>query len=107
MSWVLSLPLIIPFATAVFAFLLRNSPLGRWTSLVGSSVGLVASIALMSTVLHHQVITGQMGNWPAPFGITLVADLLSAVMVLITAITGIAVAIYAIGDIDETRERLG
>ncbi len=30
-----------------------------------------------------------MGDWPAPFGITLVADLLSAVMVVITAITGL------------------
>ena len=48
-----------------------------------------------------------MGGWPAPFGITLVADLLSAVMVVITAVTGLAVAVYALADIDARREALG
>jgi multicomponent Na+:H+ antiporter subunit D len=107
MSWYISLPLIIPFAAAIIAFLLRNSALGRWVSIVGSGLGLAASIALMMAVLDASVLAGQMGNWPAPFGITLVADLLSAVMVLITAITGFAVAIYALADITERQEKLG
>ncbi len=107
MSWYLSLPLIIPFIAAITAFLLRHSALGRWVSIIGSGLGLVASIALMMVVLDAGVLAGQMGNWPAPFGITLVADLLSAVMVLITAITGFAVAIYALGDITERQEKLG
>jgi multicomponent Na+:H+ antiporter subunit D len=85
-SWLLALPVVIPFLTAVFAFLTRQSPLGRWISVAGSSLLLVASIVLMATVLREGVIAGQMGGWPAPFGITLVADLLSAAMVLITAI---------------------
>ena len=107
MSWYLSLPLIIPFIAAITAFLLRHSALGRWVSIIGSGLGLIASLALMSVVLDAGVLAGQMGNWPAPFGITLVADLLSAVMVLITAITGFAVAIYALGDITERQEKLG
>jgi multicomponent Na+:H+ antiporter subunit D len=107
MSWYLSLPLIIPFAAAIIAFLLRNSALGRWVSIIGSGLGLVASIALMLVVLDAGVLAGQMGNWPAPFGITLVADLLSTVMVLIAAITGFAIAVYALGDITERQERLG
>ena len=37
-----------------------------------------------------------MGNWPAPFGITLVADLFSAIMVLLTGIMGFGVAIYSL-----------
>jgi multicomponent Na+:H+ antiporter subunit D len=53
------------------------------------------------------VVAAQMGQWSAPFGITLVADLLSAVMVVITAITGLAVAVYALSDIDAEMERLG
>ena len=107
MSWYLSLPLIIPFATAVIAYLLRHSPSGKWASVVGSGAGLVASIVLMGIVLDQGVVAAQMGTWAAPFGITLVADLLSAVMVLITAITGFAVAIYAMGDVTEAQERLG
>jgi multicomponent Na+:H+ antiporter subunit D len=48
-----------------------------------------------------------MGQWAAPFGITLVADYLSAVMVVITAITALAVAVYALSDIDEARGGAG
>ena len=45
------------------------------------------------------IVVAQMGNWPAPFGITLVADHLSAAMVTVTAIIGLATVIYAFGDI--------
>ena len=107
MSWLLALPIVVPFLTAVLAFLTRQSPLGRWISVAGSAVLLFASIMLMNTVLRDGVIAGQMGGWAAPFGITLVADLLSAVMVLITAIVAVAVSIYAIADVDEGMERLG
>ncbi|WP_430450167.1 Na+/H+ antiporter subunit D [Rhodophyticola sp.] len=107
MSWLLAAPLIIPFATAVLAFLFRNGPEGRWISVMGSAALLIASGLLMQAVLAEGVVAGQMGNWPAPFGITLVADLLSAVMVVITGITGLAVAVYALADIEERLEKLG
>lgn len=107
MSWVLASPIIIPFATAVLAFLFRAGPEGRWLSVIGSAALLIASIVLMVEVLDQGVIAAQMGEWAAPFGITLVADLLSAVMVVITGITGLAVAIYALADIDEKKESLG
>ena len=108
MTWLLSLPLLLPFATAVFAYLARGrGNLAGWISLGGSLLLLVFAIALMAAVWENGVVAGQMGGWPAPFGITLVADLLSAVMVVITAITGLAVAVYARADIDARREALG
>jgi multicomponent Na+:H+ antiporter subunit D len=107
MSWILAAPLIIPFATAVLAFLFRHGPEGRWISVLGSAGLLVASVILMREVLTDGVVAAQMGEWPAPFGITLVADLLSAVMVVITGITGLAVAIYALTDVEERKEALG
>ncbi|MEJ6392629.1 Na+/H+ antiporter subunit D [Gymnodinialimonas sp. 2305UL16-5] len=107
MSWILAAPIIIPFATAVLAFLFRHGPEGRWLSVLGSAAMLIASIVLMTHVLDNGVVAAQMGEWPAPFGITLVADLLSAVMVVITGITGLAVAVYALADVDERKEQLG
>jgi multicomponent Na+:H+ antiporter subunit D len=107
MSWILAAPIIIPFATAVLAFLFRKGPEGRWLSVVGSTSLLIASGILMAEVLREGVVAAQMGQWAAPFGITLVADLLSAVMVVITGITGLAVAIYALADVDERKEALG
>ena len=107
MSWILATPIIIPFATAVLAFLFRHGPEGRWLSVLGSAGLLVASIILMLTVLDEGVIAAQMGQWPAPFGITLAADLLSAVMVVITGITGLAIAVYALADVEQRKEQLG
>ncbi|MEM9901348.1 MAG: Na+/H+ antiporter subunit D [Pseudomonadota bacterium] len=107
MSWILATPIAIPFLTAVAAYLLRDKPAAGWISVAGAALLLVASGALMSAVLADGVIAGQMGTWPAPFGITLVADLLSAVMVVITAITALAVAVYALGDVNAAQERMG
>lgn len=108
MSWLLALPLLIPFVTALPAFLLGDRPeLAARISLAGSVVGLVAALTLFGSVVSNGVVAGQMGGWPAPFGITLVADMLSAIMVVITAITAVAVALYALGEIDEEQSRLG
>ena len=41
-----------------------------------------------------------LGDWPAPFGIVLVLDRLSATMVLLTALLAVAVVIYAMAGWD-------
>ncbi|MEL7130997.1 MAG: Na+/H+ antiporter subunit D [Pseudomonadota bacterium] len=107
MTWTLATPLVLPFLTAVLAFLTRASGVGRWFSVAGNAVLLAAAVLLLARVLNQQVIAAQMGNWAAPFGITLVADYLSAVMVVITAITALAVSVYALTDIDNRKEHLG
>lgn len=48
-----------------------------------------------------------MGNWPAPFGISLVADHLSAVMAVITAVINLAVVAYSRADIGAHLVRRG
>lgn len=107
MSWALTTPLVLPFLTAVLAFLTRYSSTGRWVSVIGNALLLAASLYLMTAVLGEGVIAAQMGGWQAPFGITLVADYLSGVMVVITAITALAVSIYALSDIEARKEHHG
>lgn len=107
MSWLLVYPILIPLLTAVLSYLFRKSPAGRWISVAGTVALLLASIVLMAEVLEEGVVAAQMSNWQAPFGITLVADLLGAVMVVITAITGLATVIYTLSEIPERLERLG
>ncbi|TFL17299.1 Na+/H+ antiporter subunit D [Jannaschia formosa] len=106
-TWLLPLPIVLPFATAVLAFLFRRGPEGRWISVFGSAVTLFLGVLLLIEVLSYGPQAAQMGEWPAPFGITLVADTLSAVMVVITGITGLAVAVYAVAEIDGDMEELG
>ncbi|MDN5567618.1 MAG: Na+/H+ antiporter subunit D [Paracoccus sp. (in: a-proteobacteria)] len=107
MSWLLVYPIIIPMMTAVASYLFRRSPAGRWISLGGTVALLLASSILMANVLQQGVIAAQMSNWDAPFGITLVADYLSAVMVVITAITGLATVVYSLAEIPNRLEQLG
>ncbi|MDO5657616.1 MAG: Na+/H+ antiporter subunit D [Paracoccus sp. (in: a-proteobacteria)] len=107
MSWILTTPLAIPFATALLAFALRHHRAGAIVSVVGSAFLLIAAMLLMGETIRQGVIAAPMGGWLAPFGIIIVADLLSAIMVTITAIIALAVAVYALGDIDATTEAQG
>lgn len=107
MSWTITFPILIPFATAVLAFIMRNSTSSRWVSVAGSLITLCAAIGLMLTVLDQGVVAAQMGEWAAPFGITMVADKLSAMMVLLVGIIGLAVTVYAVAEVPRNLEKMG
>lgn len=107
MSWTLALPILVPFVTAALAFLMRNRRGSGWISVAGSVVSLILAIRLLMAVLEHGVVATQMSAWAAPFGITLAADYLGAAMVLITAIIGLSVAIWAMAEVGQTSARLG
>ena len=68
---------------------------------------LLSAISLFTTVYQDGVQVIQIGNWPAPFGITLVADLLASVMVLISAVVSFAVILYSLQDISAAHKRNG
>lgn len=93
----IALPLILPFLTVAILLCLRHAHENVRHSLnIASCTGLlvVAGMILMR-VTEAGVVVLRVGSWPAPIGITLVADYLSAAMVLVTAVIGLAVAVYA------------
>jgi multicomponent Na+:H+ antiporter subunit D len=108
MPLLLVLPIATPLATAMLALLLwQHRRLQRAVSLAGA-VGLLASaVMLLGWVSDEGIQATAIGGWPAPFGITLVADLLSAMMVLLAAIVGVSVAVYSLATIDPRREVYG
>jgi multicomponent Na+:H+ antiporter subunit D len=98
------LPLLIPLLFVILTMLAWNRT--RWQrilSLVGSAALLLAGVALLAQVSQSGIRSTQIGNWPAPFGITLVADLFSAIMLAITGLVGLTTAMYALDGIDERR----
>ena len=107
MNWLLSLPILAPFCTAVLAFLLRNSRWGGRVSVAGSALSLIIACLLLRAVMQNEVVAVQISGWAAPFGITLVADYLAAAMVLITAIIGLAVVVWSLAEIGQTTARMG
>ncbi len=104
MSWLLVAPILMPMATACLVFLApADRTLRGQVSILGAGALTVLGAVLLFEVWLYGPIAGDMGSWPAPFGITLVADLFSALMVLTTGLAGLAVAVYALADIDHER----
>jgi multicomponent Na+:H+ antiporter subunit D len=105
-SLLLALPIVIPLATAGVGFLLhRHVRLQRYLAVLGVAALLGASVALLHRVWTGGVVAVQAGNWPAPYGITLVADLLSALMVVLAALVGLVSVVFSLATIDEGRTR--
>ncbi len=105
---ILVLPIVLPFLAAALAMLAwRWVAVQRWLGVAGAIAQLAAGIALLVTVLDDGIQVVQVGNWPAPFGITLVADLLSAALIVTTGGLGVAVAVASFTGIDNRRESFG
>jgi len=104
----LAAPILIPLATAILCLALRHhARTANLVSLAGAVALLAASIVLLTRVLDAGPVAAQMGGWMAPIGITLVADLLSAAMVLITGIVAVAVVVYGFGEITPGEAKRG
>ena len=108
MKSLLVAPLLLPLVTAALLLLLPRWP--RWRqglSILGAALLLAAGVALLVGVRREGIQVVQLGNWPAPFGITFVADLLSAVLVVLAGVLGLAVSVYAVRAVDERRKEFG
>ena len=109
-SW-LAAPFIIPSLSAALglfvSYWLRQN-VDRWQyriAIIGTLLNLAVSILLLVTTLSGQRMVLQMGGWVAPYGITVYADGLSAIMLTVTAILAFATTLYAGGTLDY-RKRL-
>lgn len=91
------LPILIPLFTALLQLLPwgdRPQPKRRAIGLAASILTLVVCILLLLEVNQQNMLVYLLGNWQAPFGIVLMVDKLSAVMMLITAILALPVLVY-------------
>ena len=104
----LVLPILLPLSTAAILLLAPKRPLlQRCIALAGSSLLLGAALLLFRRVESGGIQVLQVSGWPAPFGITLVADLLAAMLVLMVGIVGVAIAAAGFAGVDPRREAFG
>ena len=104
----LVLPILVPLGTTVILLLAPRRPLlQRWIALIGSIVLLASAILLFRRVDAGGIQVLQVGGWTAPFGITLVADLLAAMLVVAVGVVGVAVTAAAFAGVDPKREAFG
>ena len=103
-----TLVLLLPLTGLVASLLVWRRP--QWqtpVAAVASSLHLVAATALLLEVGRHGTQVAHVGSWPAPYGIVLVVDTLSALMVWLTALLGLLTVLTSAAEIDRRQVELG
>ncbi|MBU0723369.1 MAG: Na+/H+ antiporter subunit D [Alphaproteobacteria bacterium] len=108
MQLLLIAPLLIPLCAAGITAIFWSRPdIQRPIGLAAACLLLGSSVALLSAAWAIGPLVGQMGGWRAPFGITIIIDVFSAIMLVITGLMAVAVAIYAMGPGAVERDKAG
>ena len=96
--WLIA-PIILPAMLAPFIVLAARRHIGiqRAFSVAGVVTLIVIAAGLAWGSSDGTIMLYQLGDWAAPFGIVLVGDRLSTMMVLLTAVLALFVLLYAIG----------
>jgi multicomponent Na+:H+ antiporter subunit D len=94
----LPLSIVLPLLAATTSLaLFRRIAAQRVVGLLALTAALAATVALLVRVESDGPVAVQIGAWPAPAGISLVADRFAAIMLVIAAAMVLAVLVYAIG----------
>jgi multicomponent K+:H+ antiporter subunit D len=95
--WIIA-PVALPALVAPFILMAArfDLPLQRTLSIASTAILAAIAAGLYALASDGQVRPYLLGDWPAPFGIVLVLDRLSALMVLVASWLALAVALYAV-----------
>ncbi len=90
-------PLLAPFVAGVLLLALRDLPMPvrRRLAVLAVVVQIGIAITLLVAVSGGDILVYRLGDWPAPWGIVLVADRLAAWLVLITTLLALFAVIHA------------
>jgi multicomponent Na+:H+ antiporter subunit D len=97
MSTLLTLPVLLPMLGAAITVVgSRSAALQRVIGVVVLSVVAVLAGVLLVVADARGPLVAALGGWAAPVGIALVADRLSALLLLVSTLVTLAVLVYAI-----------
>lgn len=101
-------PILVPLIFAIITVLFwENQRVKRALSILSTGLLMIVNINIFFLVYREGIQVVQVGDWPAPFGISLVVDLFSAIMLLTTSIVAFLLAIYSFSGIDLARRKYG
>ncbi|HYH41673.1 MAG TPA: monovalent cation/H+ antiporter subunit D [Burkholderiales bacterium] len=101
------LPVLLPLVTGALMLLFdeRRRVLKALMGVAATLLLVAVAIALFRLVDVDSTQVYRVGDWPAPFGIVLVGDRLSAVMVLLAAVVGLASLLFSLARWDRAGPR--
>jgi multicomponent K+:H+ antiporter subunit D len=103
MSHLVVAPVLFPlFAATILLLLRRVIPLSmrRRLNLAALLIQILLVSLLAQRVVGGEILVYALGNWPAPYGIVMVADRLSVWMLLITSLLAFFAMLYAVRGTD-------
>lgn len=101
MTHLIAAPILLPLLTASIMLMLgeKHRPLKARINLLSCLLGLGISVLLLqwtqTTGVPGSIGVYLPGNWQVPFGIVLVVDRLSALMLVLTGIIGVSALLFA------------
>ncbi|WP_445492372.1 Na+/H+ antiporter subunit D [Niallia sp. 03133] len=99
------LPIIIPFITGILLiFFNKKMLLQRILSVISLLCSIIIALLIIGEVKTNGIQTLNLSNWDAPFGITIVSDMFSALLVLTTNIVVLFCILYSMKGMDKERE---
>lgn len=106
MTNLIILPIVIPLLTGVILiFLSKSIPAQRIVAALSSIAMIAVSVIIVQKVRNDGIQSLNISSWEAPFGITLVSDMLAAMLVLTTSIIAFLCLVYSFKSIGEEREK--
>ncbi len=110
---VLALPVALPLIFGALGMLFQSARPPRRVRVqqaftgIGLGANLVLALVLLIYALNGGRVAYQMGLWPAPFGISVYLDALTAIMLAMVGLLSVVIFPFALATIDAERARAG
>lgn len=105
---ILFLPILIPLLTIILLLIVRKKLAYQHILSVLSVVAqLIVALSIFNKLGESTILVAQAGSWPAPFGISFLADYTATILLIAVALLALPIVIYSIGFIDKVRQQGG
>lgn len=103
MQHLIVFPIVLPLVAGILLLYQRQGLVRykRVVSVVATVLLLLVTIALLRQAASGEITYYALGDWQPPFGIVLVLDRLSALMLLLTAVLAVGAVVFACAGDDE------
>ena len=119
MSTLVVAPMLVALVTAILTLGIRFAPRAQRVVSVAGAAGYLVAVALLANrvlgphvkaanpeSVESVVLTYQLSGWPAPYGISLVADALSVFFLGMAAVVVLAAIVYSVWYVDDVGQRI-
>ncbi len=110
---ILAFPVVIPLIFGAMGLIAQSARPNRRVRIqqtftgIGLGANLVLALLLLAVTLTGERMSFQMGLWPAPFGITVYVDALTAIMLTMVGLLSVVIFPFALATMDTERARVG